>query len=346
MKIIKTIILILLILSIHSLYAQTPFTDKTDSLILKGINQTFQCNFDSAMNLFQQVIIKYPDHPAGYFYQAATFQSKMMDEESDNLEEEFYTAIDTAIQLGLNRLNEKDAWIYFYLGTSYSYKGLFLGKQNKIIPAVITAKKGVRYLKKSLKLNSTLYDAWLGLGSYMYWSGYFYRYLKWLPWISDKRKEGIEKIRLSISKGSFSYWVGLNGLGWIEYNRDNYTEAVELFQKGLKKYPDSRFFLWGVGDCYFKMGEFNKAVTIYENLLQSIIHNTSNNGFNEVECRTHLMVSYFYLEEYEKCYHHSTAILSRKTNESIAKRLKNHYKTAEDFRLKCLKYLQPAVSSD
>jgi len=346
MKIIKTYILILFFLSVNSLYAQTPFTDKTDSLILRGINLTFQCKFDSAMTLFQLVTSKYPDHPAGYFYQAATLQSKMMDEESDNLEEEFYTAIDTAIQIGLSRLNKKDAWIYFYLGTSYSYKGLFLGKQNKIIPAFITAKKGVKHLKKSLRLDSTLYDSWLGLGSYMYWSGYFYRYLKWLPWISDKRKEGIEKIRLSISKGSFSYWVGLNSLGWIEYNRDNYTEAVELFQEGLERYPDSRFFLWGVGDCYFKMGEFNKAVRIYEKLLHSIIHKTSNNGFNEIECRTHLMVSYYYLEQYEKCYHYCSAILSRKTNESIAKRLKGHYNTAEDFRLKCLPYLKPAVSPE
>ncbi len=339
MKILKNI-LILFIFSLYPISAQTPFTGKTDSLILRGINQTFQCNFDSAMNLFQQVIDEYPHHPVGYFYQAATMQSKMMDEESNFLEEKFYTTIDQSIMLGKKQLHKKDAWINFYLGTSYSYKGLFLGKQKKIIPAFITAKKGIKYLKKSFKLDPSLYDAWLGLGSYMYWSGYFYRHLKWLPWISDKRKEGIEKIRLSISKGTFSYWVGLNSLGWIEYNQDNFSEAIKLFQKGLEKYPDSRFFLWGVGDCYFKMGEYKNTVEVYEKLLQSIIHNTSNNGFNEVELRAHLMVSYFYLEQYKECYHHCNAILTRKTNEKIAQRLEKHYKAAEDFRLNCLQFLQ------
>ncbi|MFO7891207.1 MAG: tetratricopeptide repeat protein [bacterium] len=345
MKTIKTI-LILFLYSFCPLSAQTPFTDKTDSLILKGINQTFECNFDSAMYLFQRVKKQYPDHPVGYFYQAATLQSKMMDEESTQMEEQFYAYIDTAIRLGEKRIRENDAWIHFYLGTSYSYKGLFLGKQKKIIPAFLTAKKGVNYLEKTLEIDPTLYDAWLGLGSYMYWSGFFYRNLKWLPWIRDKRDQGVEKIRLSISKGTFSYWVGLNSLGWIEYNRENFNQAIKLFQKGCKKYPNSRFFLWGVGDCYFKMGEHKKAVEVYERLLQSIIHNTSNNGYNEVECRTHLMVSYFYLEQYEKCYHHCSAILSRKTDKSIAKRLEKHYNAAENFRIRCLPFFEPAASSE
>ena len=345
MKILHTIFF-LFIFSLYPLSAQTPFTNKTDSLILQGIDYTFTCNFDSALHLFQQVTKKYPDHPVGYFYQAATLQSKMMDEESTNLEEQFYALIDTAISIGEKRLDEKDAWINFYLGTCYSYKGLFLGKQNKIIPAFLTAKKGVTYLKKSLKIDSTLYDAWLGLGSYMYWSGYFYRHIKWLPWISDQRKEGIKKIHISICNGTFSYWVGLNSLAWVEYNQDNFPQAIELFLQGLRKYPNSRFFLWGVGDCYYKMGKHQEAVEVYEKLLQSIIHETLNNGFNEIECRTHLMVSYFYIEEYEKSYHHATAILARKTDEKITHRVEKHYKTAEDFRRRCLPFLQPKMSTE
>lgn len=337
-------IFILFLLSIYPLSAQTPFTDKTDSLILRGIDQTFKCNFDSAMHLFKQVRNKYPEHPVGYFYQAATLQSQMMDEESNQMEEQFYAYIDTAIRLGEKRIHEKDAWIHFYLGTSYSYKGLYLGRQKKIIPAFLTAKKGVNYLEQTLKIDPTLYDAWLGLGNYMYWSGFFYRYLKWLPWIKDERKKGIYKIRLSISKGTFSYWVGLNSLAWIEYNCENFTEGLKLFKKGLEKYPKSRFFLWGVGDCFFKMGKHREAINVYEELLQSIIHDTSNNGYNEVECRTHLLVSYFDLEEYEKCYHHCSAILARKTEDSITKRLEKHYKAAEHFRLKCLPFLESTTS--
>ena len=41
-----------------------------DSLVRQGANHIYNVEFDSAEVAFQQVIERYPEHPAGYFLQA------------------------------------------------------------------------------------------------------------------------------------------------------------------------------------------------------------------------------------------------------------------------------------
>ncbi len=320
---------------------QSPFSADVDSLILRGIDQTFACEFDSALATFQEVTDRYPDHIVGTFYQAATLQSKMMDYETDRWERDFFRLVEKAIRMGKRQIEkgEEDPWTYFYLGSIFSYKGLYQAKVGDLISGFLSARKGLECLKRALEMNSTLYDACLGLGSYKYWAGRFYKYLRWLPWIRDEREEGVRLVRLSVDRGTFSYWVGVNSLGWIEYDRKRYRMALTLFLKGLERYPGSRFFIWGMADSYFKLGNYMRAVEIYQELLTSILSADLNNGYNEAECRLKLVMSYFELGQYEEAFHQCNAILERRVEKKIAKRLKNHYEQAEEYRKRCLEAL-------
>ena len=104
--------------------AQSPITSDVDSLVNRGIDQTYSCLFDSAMDTFQEVVDKLPDHPIGYFYKAATLQSMMMHYETDRWAKEFYRLADEAVRIGTQRLEvgEDDAWTYYYIGSSHAYK--------------------------------------------------------------------------------------------------------------------------------------------------------------------------------------------------------------------------------
>ena len=331
----------LLVISTEVL-AQSPFSSKIDSLILKGIDQTFFCKFDSAMLTFQKIIDRHPNDLVGYFYQAATLQSEMMHYETDIWGKDFDQLIDKAILLGKKEIEngDDDPWTYFYLGSSFSYKGLYQAKTGNYISGFMSARKGLSYLKKAVEKDSMLYDAYLGLGTYKYWSGRFYKYLKWLPWIRDEREEGIRMVKYSVSRGTFSHWVGINSLGWIEYDRKNYWGALALFQKGLKKYPGSPFFIWGVADSYYRLGNFVKAVEIYQKLLTSILSASLNNGYNEIECRLKLGMSYYTLGQYKNALYQYNAILKRKVEKKIARRLKKHYRLAKEYKKRSLKALK------
>jgi len=329
-------------LAYSRLVGQSSFSMEVDSLILRGIDQTFICHFDSALGTFQKVIDRYPDHIVGYFYQAATLQSKMMDYETDRWEKEFYRLVDEARRTGIKQIEEGDEnpWTYFYLGSAFSYKGLYQAKSGGLVSGFLSARKGLGYLRKALERDSTLYDAYLGLGSYQYWSGRFSKYLDWLPGIRDERDEGIRMVKLSVENGTFSYWVGINSLAWIEYDRKHYRIALSLFKKGVEKYPGSRFFLWGVADTYFRLGYHVQAAKVYNDLLVSIQNDSINNGYNEVVCRFKLVRTHLALKQYEEALHHCDAILERKVSPNIERRIERRLEYTKEYRKKCIKALR------
>ena len=325
-----------LIVGVVSALLGSPFPADIDSLILRGIDLTYNSRFDSAMHCFQYLIDRYPDHPAGYFYQAATVQSKIMDYESEQWESEFYALSDKALAVGHARIdsNDQDPWVYYYTGSVYAYIGLYQAKRGKLIPGFKNAKKGVSLLEQSIKMDSTVYDACMGIGNYQYWSGKFYKYLKWLPWISDERKRGIALIERAMHLGKYSYWIGVNNLAWIEYDRGNFRRALALFGEGLARYPGSRFFLWGMADTYFKIKDYAHAIPLYEKIIGQIQNAPYNNGYNDVVCRFKLVRAYYWSENYEMAMRHCSAILNRKLDPEIADRLGDRREQANKYYIK------------
>ncbi|MBN1894235.1 tetratricopeptide repeat protein [bacterium] len=318
--------------------AKTHFSTDSDSLIRRGIDQTYGMAYDSALATFE----KLSDDPDWAmlrpFYTAATLQSQMMDFESNRWKESFFHSINQAIFLGEQLLETggPDPWIYFYLGNAYAYKGLFQVRDGSIIPGFINAHKGVGFLEKTMELDPGFADAAIGIGSYQYWSGRFYRYLSWLPFIRDERKQGVSLIENALEKKPFSYWIGLNSLGWIEYDRKNYQRALDLFNRGLSRFPGSRFFLWGVADCLFKMEDYEACIAVYKELLAGIQSASVNNGYNEAECRRKLMKAFFALERYKETLLHCQAILKLVPDPEVEARIKDHRKEALEIRDKAL----------
>jgi tetratricopeptide (TPR) repeat protein len=306
---------------------------RPDSLIDAGTRLTLLCEFDGAMAAFQELADACPDNPAGPFYLAATLQSKMMDWETDAWAAEFYRYIDRVIAMtepGI-KAGTGDASALEFLGSAYSYRGLFEAKQGRLVKGVLHAHKGVEYLEEALKIDSSMVDVCAGIGNYKYWAGHFYKYLKWLPFIRDEREEGIRLIRLTVERGGRSRWIGVNSLGWIEYDRKNYKAGLALFESGLAEFPGSRFFLWGAADCAFGMKDHELAVKLYSQLLSSIRGSGGRNGFNESECLLKLMKSFTALGENGKAALQAQAILDLKASSmAVESKLKKHRKAARE----------------
>jgi hypothetical protein len=321
-------LLLLLVLAASPLAAQSP-----DSLLLRGIRLTLACDFDGAMRIFRAYGQAHPEDPAGPFYAAATLQSAMMDAESDAHEREFFEAVDRAIRMGESRLagGQADARLYFHLGNAYNYKGLYEAKRGALVNGVLHAHRGVGYLEKALAADSLYEDAYLGVGNYKYWSGRYYRYLKWLPWVRDERELGVRMVRRAADRGTLSRWVGVSSLGWIEYDRKNYAEGLGLFRRGLEEFPGSRFFLWGEADCLFAMDDFAAAAGLYERLLASILASEGQSGYNEAECRYKLMRAYGALGRRDAAEAQARAVLALKPGGSAEKRMERQRKAAREW---------------
>ncbi len=319
---------VLAVLLASGLRAQSP-----DSLLLPGIRLTLACDFDAALYVFRSYCRTHPHDPAGPFYVAATYQSAMMDAESDRYEKEFFEAVSRSIRMAdsLIAAGRPDSRVYFHLGNAWSYKGLYEAKRGGLATGVLHAHRGVGYLEKALEADSLYEDAYLGVGSYKYWSGRYYKYLRWLPWIRDERDLGIRLVRRVIEKGTLSRWVGMSSLGWIEYDRKNYKESLRLFRQGLAEFPGSRFFLWGEADCLFADGDYPEAVARYENLLASILGDKTQSGYNEAECRTKLMTAYDKIGRPEAAEAQARAVLAIQADPTVRKRMERQRKAAAEW---------------
>ncbi|MBN2414711.1 tetratricopeptide repeat protein [bacterium] len=314
--------------------AQTSFPPEAKRLILQGIEQTLSLEFDSCLATFHRVRELMPGHPAGYLHEAAALQSMMMDYETDKWEERFSRCIDRAVSTAdsLLRISEDDPWLHFYLGSARSYRGLYDAKSGRLISGFILAKSGLGSLAKAVELDTTLYDALLGLGSYRYWAGKYYRHLKWLPWIADEREQGIEQVRIAWQRGTFTRWVGLNSLAWIEWDRGNFEEALALFQQGLERFPGSRFFLWGIADTRFKAEAWEQALPVYREILASVRGESLNNGFNEVTCLVKLAKCCLETGRFEASFRYADRALEMKVERKVEKRVQHLREEADGIR--------------
>lgn len=280
------------------------FTESTtDSLIQAGIEFSIQHNYYQAESMFEQLIKNYPDRPIGYFFMAATIQSKMMDYESDQWSQDFHRYIQLAIYHAKNKKleqDENDPWNLFYHGSALCYLAFFEGKNGDYFKAINHGLSGISILKKIVDRHPDFYDAYFGIGSYYYWRSQKTRFINWLPLISDKREEGIERIQQAVEKGTYTQYAAINELIWILLDSDRAEDAYGWALKGLEKFPQSRFFLWGAAKSAFAAEDYSNAVFHFQELLKSIVNAPFDNYYNEFICRVKLAQCYNKLSKHNE----------------------------------------------
>ncbi|MDZ7261804.1 MAG: hypothetical protein ONB05_06840 [candidate division KSB1 bacterium] len=318
-------------------FAQTDPRSRIDSLILQSIELTIEQKYDEAQAKAQEAINMDKDNPIGYLFQAASLQSMMMDYESLQWKEQFDSLLNMALDVA-RRWIKKDqdpAWGHFCSGSALCYKAFFLGREKEYFSALHHCLKGVAHLERALSLDSTLYDAYLGIGSYKYWRSRKTRILNWLPFIKDERLEGIDLVRRTVEKGMFSRYAAINGLAWMLMDAGRIQEAINIANLGHEKFPESRFFLWCLAQGYFKLKDYRKANHYYQQILSSLLKEPYNNHYNEIICRYKIAYGHFQLEQYAQAVAQCDTILALKLDNEISHRSQGKIESTVELKRKC-----------
>jgi len=272
-------------------------------LVLDGIEATLNENYLYAESRFKKIISSDSQNPAGYFFLGALYQAEMMDYENDFKEEEFYSNLKTAIKLAKKRIScENDTpWDYLYLGNSYGYLGVYKARKGSWWSAFRNALEAKSAYKKAVELDSTLYDAYLGLGSYHYWTSFFTKSFAWLPFFADERKRGVEELKLAAEKSLFSKVAALNALIWIYINEKDYPKAIQLAEKLQQEYPEGKIFLWALATAYYEKYDWDKAIECYTLITSKLKDNPEENYYNLIECKYRIADSYFNSGDFAEC---------------------------------------------
>ncbi len=246
----------------------------------------------------------------------------MMDFETSRWKKVFYDHIDHTISLSKDQIAVEPGskYAHFYLGAGYSYKSFQLARDKKYLSAIRTALKSISELNKTIQLDSSFCDPYLGIGSYLYWRSNITKKFSWLPFFSDRRKEGIEHLLYVTKCGTFTRWAAMSNLAWIYIEEKKYAPAINIASQGLTRFPNSRFYLWPLADALFLNQQYESAIQVYTTLLQSVSSEKVNNHYNEIVLYLKLGKCYYQLEDYEKAFNACMQALNIEPDEEVRDR--------------------------
>jgi hypothetical protein len=263
---------------------------KMHTLVLEGIDLTWREKYSQADSVLQCVVREFPDHPAGYVYQAGVTLARAMDNEMEVDQARFDSLIDIG-KRNANRMIDSGSdriWGNFFLGTadgsdSYArvYRGDWFGGTRRGLMSVSS-------FKDAAKMDSTLCDAYAGVGAFYYWRSRKTEYFNWIPFVGDDRPEAFTLLTRSVEKGIYNRFTALSMLVAIYIDAGMYDKAIACCREGLNQYPENRTFLWGLSTACEKSGLWTDAGLAYQRLLNVIILSQDNNHYNEIVCKLNL----------------------------------------------------------
>ncbi|HIE05882.1 MAG TPA: hypothetical protein EYP58_03675 [bacterium (Candidatus Stahlbacteria)] len=236
-------------------------------LITQGLDYAYTESFGEAEAKFDSVILKYPDNPAGYFFKAALIELVIMDTYLYDREGEFFNLIDTTIIRAKRILKrEKNGWAQFYYASALVYRAVYEGFKRNYWATFRHGIKGGAEMKRVIDYDSTVYDAYLGIGVYEYFWATASRYIPILK-LFGNWEDGVRKIKVARDSGRFSSVTALNALSWIMAVEKKPAEAVAYAETLMNRYPESRTFRWTLARAYLADNRCQDAIKIYGELL-------------------------------------------------------------------------------
>jgi len=297
-------------------WAELELSEKLDSVIVKGIYLIQREQYDEGMAEFQKIIDFYPEEPMGYFFIAVAFQSLIDDYRHEAFKPEFEKYIDTAIAKGEKRLeeNQNSAEHCFYLGGAHGYRGIYRSFRGNWWGAFRDAWRAKPLLEKALELDSTLYDAYLGLGAYHYWGSIKAKLLSWLPFIGDEREKGIKELYLAVEKGKYASLEAKFSLLRVYNEEKEYDRVLKLSQELKSVKEDEPFRLWMTGQAYRGLKRWDDALKTYQKLLDYLKSSSYYDLAAEVECRYWMAEIFYYKADYKKSLEQLGFVLAHQEN--------------------------------
>lgn len=233
--------------------APVPPPQKDD--LAQGLWWLYQLRYEDAIRLYDQHIAAHPEDPAGYFYKAAADWWHLVQNfeyRQPQLQKRFDATVNLTIDKAQKRLRltarnspeaaKAKALCYLYWGGAEGLRGRWFVTQKHWGKAYSSGHAGYELMTKALKLDPTLYDAYMGLGIYDYFSDTLSGFMGFLSsvFVRGDRKRGIRELEEAIEKSPNAAVESSIFLSQIyTFEENNPTGAMALISKLRQEYPDS-----------------------------------------------------------------------------------------------------------
>jgi len=241
--------------------------------LTRGIELVFADRYEQSLALFDSLQAAHPGHPGPPFYKAAVYQTWMSAYRFNGFQEELEVNVQAAVENAERLLQQgDDPWFYFYSAGAYGYRAYFKFRQYNWFGAYKDSRKSLKQLNQGLTLEPRLYDAYLGLGAYHYWSTAKSMVLRLLTFLMpDRREQGLQEIELAMRHGRYTRDEARLVLVTALYDYRRYDRALALLEQGarpLERQIMSELYLRG--RLLGKTNRWAEAEAVFRELLQRL----------------------------------------------------------------------------
>jgi tetratricopeptide (TPR) repeat protein len=270
------VLLLLSILPAHVSSQSIPYfygDTRADSLIRKGLQLSYNLEYAPANKVWDELIQLYPEHPAGYVYKSAlTWWQAVEDRENKSLERQFDQQTQVAINKGTVWIegNPRDKIALAYLAGAYGNRTRFdVSVTHSYFSALRNGKKGHKYIEMAHAIDPKFYDAYIGLGSYNYFTGALPAVIKPFAWLLGARgdkNEGIAQLKLAIEKGEYAQTEAKIVMLSVYFSERRWDDYQQLLGSLMEEYPLNHvFYYWGA-DFYVMMQRWDAGIISFKNI--------------------------------------------------------------------------------
>jgi tetratricopeptide (TPR) repeat protein len=255
-------------------------------IIKQGQAAMLNGDFEAAYEIVSRLGADDRSDPIGYIFRAAVLQAEMIESEDDSLGDRFKALCDSTVLLSEEKLEyctkSDSALYYLFIGHQDAYRALWEARFGSKLSALKYGFKARNQYQKGLEVDSTLYDLYLGIGSFHYWKSVKSGFLRSIGIFKDERELGIHEILLAADSSLFSREAAHSAMIWIMLNEKSYDEAIALAEAMFSKYPNGNSLLWPIAEAYYNEEKYDDAAKMYEYILNRLL-DSPGNYYNIIE---------------------------------------------------------------
>ena len=262
-----------------------------DTLFVSRVNHAVEdCirqDWDGALRTMNGLVQTQGWHPAPWFYRATVLSYRMTDEESFRWERAFLADLDSA-GARIERLRDTDdrrvpeTSLRYLDGSIAAWRAYHEGRREAWTAALAHGLAAGRAWESLREDCPDWADLELGLGNLRFWTSVKLRRLHWLPFVPDRRAEGLRMVEHARRAGRFSPWLPAANLCWIYLELGRPDSTASICRQALRLFPGSRLFLFPLAEALAAQGRPRAADSLYQVIRAGLDRDTWPQRVNKV----------------------------------------------------------------
>lgn len=321
------LLLLIILISSANLLPQVYPDERVDFLLKTGINFIVKQDYDQSKLVFASLDNEFPALPLGKIYLAATSIAESYDYAEEFDEDFILDNLDEAKEQSKKLVdsNEENIWYHYFHALAEGYTAYYHAIKENWFSALSSGIDAMSEFEVILVLDENFYEAYIAIGTFEYWKSSKMEFINWLPFSTDTRKIGIDRLRVAIDSSTYNSYLAINSLIWIYIDQIKFKDAIEISEKALKDFPESRTFKWGMARAYEEINP-EKAIKLYFEILNSYPPDSKSNYINEITLKHLIAQQYSELGDTKNALKYCNDILSIKnlparTTEKLSERI-------------------------